>query len=223
MKRLLELFCGTKSVGNVAKTMGYDEIISLDYDPRFEATHIDDIFLWDYKQYPRGHFHTVHASPDCVTWSIASSGKYRTRQHIYGHDNEHREKANIGNNMILKVIEILMYFEPNKWYIENPRGLLQHYPPLQEFIEDYGCRTLVYYGNYGHPSPKPTNIWSNTPLWENEKIPVMSEDTYIFRPNILNGKPKRYYKSYSYAKGKSSVYRSVIPAPLIKRLLLLEN
>ena len=47
--RLLELFSGTGSVGNVAKSMGY-EVISVDRD--MKATHQCDIMVWDYKQSP---------------------------------------------------------------------------------------------------------------------------------------------------------------------------
>lgn len=217
--KLLELFCGTKSVGKVAETMGYDEIITLDFDPRFNATHTVDIFEWDYKQYPNDYFDTIWASPDCTTWSLASGGKYRTLNNIYGHGGTHQEKAEIGNTMILKVIEILMYFQPNKWYMENPRGMLKHYPPLKDFIEDYGFMTTVFYANYDHPFPKPTDIWSNLPLWEKEKTPIMGEDTYIIKPHIFNGRPKKYYKEYYYGKGKASIYRSIIPPTLIRRLL----
>ena len=48
--RLLELFSGTGSVGNVAKAMGY-EVVIIDRD--MPATHKCDIMDWDYKQCPR--------------------------------------------------------------------------------------------------------------------------------------------------------------------------
>ena len=44
LMRLLELFSGTGSVGNVAKNIGF-EIISLDMD--MEATIKTDIMKWD--------------------------------------------------------------------------------------------------------------------------------------------------------------------------------
>ena len=60
--RLLELFCGTKSVGKVAEQQGY-EVVSLDFEPRFNATHTIDIFDWDYKQYPVGYFNVLLLKP----------------------------------------------------------------------------------------------------------------------------------------------------------------
>jgi len=220
VKRLLELFCGTKSVGRVFEEADY-EVISLDYDAQFNATHTDNILTWDYKQYPPDYFDVIWASPDCTTWSLASGGKYRLKTEIYGRNNERQEKATIGNNMILRVIEIIKYFKA-KWFIENPRGLLIHFPPLKEFIKDVnGYNTLVYYANYNNWGfPKATHIWASVPLWEAEKCPVMNEDTYEIRLRNSDGRYKKYFKTFA----TNAKERSKIPPDLIKRLLsLLQN
>lgn len=217
VKKLLELFCGTKSVGNVFKTADY-EIVSLDYNKKFDATHTEDILNWNYKQYPPNYFDVIWASPDCTTWSIATAGKYRTKERIYGNDNQHKEKSNLANNMILRVIEIIKYFQPKSWFIENPRGLLIHFPELKEFIKNINAyNTTVYYGNYDNWGfPKPTHIWSNIKLWT-EKSPIMNEDLYIILKR-KNGTNRRVYKEYSNNKAKD---RSKIPPSLINRLRLL--
>lgn len=216
VKRLLELFCGTKSVGKVFKVDDY-EIISLDYNKKFDATHTEDILNWDYTIYPVGYFDVIWASPDCTTWSIATGGKYRIKESIYGLNNAHQDKATIGNNMILKVIEILKYFQPNAWFIENPRGLLKYFPPLVDFITEYNAfMNLVYYANYNNwDFPKPTNIWSNLPLWEDEKKPIMASDKYVTYYSNYDNRLKRCYNGYKF---KSAEVRSKIPEDLIKRL-----
>ncbi len=217
--RLLELFCGTKSVGKVAEKQGY-EVVSLDFEPRFNATHTIDIFDWDYKQYPVGYFNVIWSSPDCRTWSLATGGKYRTKKEIYGRGNEHQDEATMGCNMIRRVIEILKYFQPDKWFMENPRALLQHFPDLCDFIEEYGAyKTLVYYGNYGHNCPKATHIWSSMYLWKDEKKPVMAEDTYKVRFHPYDKRMKRVYKGMGH---KNAEVRSVIPPTLIERLFSVE-
>ena len=217
MKRILELFCGTKSVGNVFEKDGY-EVISLDYNKKFNATHTEDILTWDYTQYPPGYFNVIWASPDCTTFSLATGGKYRTKTSIYGLNNEYQIKATLGNNMVLRVIEIIKYFQPKSWFIENPRGLLKYFPPLNEFIADEEHNSnmnLVYYANYNNWGfPKPTNIWSNLPLWENEKMPIMPEDTYMMKYHNYNKKEKRMYKAYQ----TNAKERSKIPPDLIERL-----
>ena len=215
MKRILELFCGTKSVGNVFEKDGY-EVISLDYNKKFNATHTEDILTWDYTQYPPGYFNVIWASPDCTTWSLATGGKYRTKTSIYGLNNEYQIKATLGNNMVLRVIEIIKYFQPKSWFIENPRGLLKYFPPLNDFIEEHNSNmNLVYYANYNNWGfPKATNIWSNLPLWENEKTPIMPEDTYVMKYHNYDGREKKKFKAFQ----TNAKERSKIPPDLIERL-----
>lgn len=221
-KRILELFCGTKSVGKVFESAGY-EVISLDYNKKFNATHTEDILMWDYKKYPSDYFDVIWASPDCRTWSLATGGKYRTKEKIWGLNNQFQDQTTLGNNMILKVIEIIKYFNPKSWFIENPRALLKWFPPLQDFIKESGSNmNLVYYANYNDWGfPKPTNIWSNLPLWKDETIPIMPEDSYVKKYHTFNGKEKKYYKAFEKGNAES---RSKIPPDLINRLrLLIQN
>jgi site-specific DNA-cytosine methylase len=217
-KRILELFCGTKSVGKVFETAGY-EVISLDYNAKFNATHTEDILTWDYHQYSPDYFDVIWASPDCRTWSLATHGKYRTKQSIYGLNNIYQEQAILGNNMVLRVIEILTYFKCKSWFIENPKALMVHFPPLKEFIKEQNAyNSVVYYGNYNDWGfPKPTHIWSNMPLWVENK-PEMSVDKYELKYHDFKGKNKRYYKAFG---GGNAEERSKIPPDLINRLRLL--
>lgn len=216
VKRILELFCGTQSVGKVFKEKDY-EVISLDYNKKFNATHTVDILTWDYTIYPTDFFDVIWASPDCTTWSIASGGKYRRKDSIYGLNNDFQEKANLGNNMVLRVIEILKYFKCKSWFMENPRGLMQYFPPLIDFIKESNLnKVLVYYGNYNDWGfPKPTHIWSNLKLWDNEIVPIMSEDKYIVKFHKGNNANKKMYKAFTHGNAET---RSKIPPDLIQRL-----
>jgi len=135
----LELFCGTKSFSKEAKLKGY-ETTTLDIDKQHNPTICVDILTWDYKQFPKGYFNVIWASPDCTSWSIACH-KHRTissmspKTHI----------AVLGEKLIHKTLEIIKYFKPKYWFIENPRGRLRHFKPMKEL--EY--RTTIYYGNYG--------------------------------------------------------------------------
>lgn len=63
--KLLELFSGTHSVGNVAKELGY-EVISVDindYNGRYIPTHKTDIMTFNYQQYSPDEFDIIWASP----------------------------------------------------------------------------------------------------------------------------------------------------------------
>lgn len=220
-RKLLELFCGTKSVSKVFSERDF-EVISLDYNKKFDATHTEDIITWNHTIYSRDYFDVIWASPDCTTWSLASGGKYRKKDSIFGLNNEHQDKTDNANNMILKLIEILKYFNCKVWFIENPRGLLQYYPPLQQFIKDSNAyMNVVYYGNYNDWGlVKPTNIWSNLILWDNEIRPTLSEDKYVLKYHTYDGRMKRMYKQYSF---KDTEERSKIPPDLIIRLYNLIN
>ena len=145
MPRILELFSGTGSVGNVAKTMGY-EVISLDRD--MQATHKVDIMDWNYQQYPPKHFHAVWASPPCTEYSRALTTRPRNIEEA--------------NKIVQRTLDILEYFEPKYWMIENPQSGL-----LKDQTEMWGLPWKdLDYCKYGMPYRKRTRIWNNVVNWE---------------------------------------------------------
>jgi len=146
MPRLLELFCGTKSVGKVAKERGW-EVISIDILNKFEPTVCIDILTWNYKVYPKGHFDFVWASPPCTEFSPAKTVGVRD---IEG-----------ATQLVKKAIEIIKYFKPKHFCIENPMGLMRHQPCMQEFLE---VRKTISYCKYGFTYRKNTDLWTNIPF-----------------------------------------------------------
>ena len=63
--RMLDLFSGTGSVGEVFRKRGY-KVTSLDSDPRRKAKICEDKLAWDYKQFPPGH-------PEVITAGVPST------------------------------------------------------------------------------------------------------------------------------------------------------
>mgnify|MGYP003673502591 FL=1 len=148
MKRSLDLFCGTKSFSKVAERYGY-ETTTLDILQEFLPTHCCDILDWDYKQYPVGHFDIIWASPNCKDYSKMNF--------LSGKDKDLTES----NNLIKKTIEIIKYFNPDYWFLENPAtGKLVY----QEFM-DFIPFTDIDYCKYGFDIRKRTRIWNNL-LWD---------------------------------------------------------
>ena len=136
---LLELFSRTGSVGKVAKNLGYN-VVSLDLK---NADINCDILNWDYTKYDRGHFDFVWASPPCTEYSIAKTLGTR--------------KIDEANRIVMKTIEIINYFNPKYWFIENPQtGLLKQ----QEFMKELDYKD-VDYCKYGMPYRKRTRLWNN--------------------------------------------------------------
>ena len=139
MKLLLELFSGTGSVGKVAKEMGF-EVVSLDLK---NADINCDILNWDFTQYPIKHFDMIWASPPCTEYSRAKTTGIR--------------KIDEANKIVLKTIEIIKYFQPTVFIIENPQtGLLKNQPFMDEF-----SYVDVDYCMYGFNYRKRTRLWNN--------------------------------------------------------------
>ena len=95
-KRALELFSGTGSTGRVLEAWGFT-VTSLDSDPRAGATICEDVLSWDYRQYPRGYFDIVVASPPCTEYSRA-----KTRSGRLLHE---------GDAVVQRTLQIICYFE----------------------------------------------------------------------------------------------------------------
>jgi len=214
-KRLLELFSGTHSIGKVAHKRGY-EVYSLDRDLgsrcpfssgyKADKHFKEDIMTWDYKQYPRGYFDIITASPVCLWWSklqhswIGRKKKGMDRAFTMEDINENINKY--GKPMVDKVREIIDYFKPKHWWIENPRtGKMKTYiTDLNYYDVDY-CK----YSNWGYK--KSTRFWTNI---EGFKPKVCKKDCV----NMVGKKHKA-----TVSRGNRKLERYRIPERLIKDLL----
>lgn len=148
MPLLLELFCGTKSVGKVASEYGYD-VLSVDIDAKCKPDVCIDIMQFDYLQYEPGHFDIIWASVPCNTFSKYNLCNY-TREVIL------QRQRKYGLPLLNKTLEIIDHLQPRLYCIENPRGMMHNYidekvyPKFQADYCQYGCEYR-----------KPTNFWTN--------------------------------------------------------------
>ena len=153
---MLELFSGTGSVGKVAEQMGIT-VISLDKD--MEADLQCDIMDWDYRELPRHMFDIIWASPPCTEYSRAKTCGVRD---IEG-----------ANKIVKRTLDIIEYFKPKYWIIENPQtGLLKD----QSFMHGIPYNDLDYC-KYGMPYRKRTRLWNNVYHWQPKPLCVMDCDT----------------------------------------------
>jgi len=152
--RILELFAGTHSIGKAGKELGH-EVISLDITDKLAPnTHTISILEWDYKSaYKVGHFDMIWASPPCRFFSnlrCISVPKERISSDI----------DEYGLPLLMKAIEIIEYFKPKYYGIENPfNGKMKDYMP-----DPYATNLKVCsYCQYGYDYQKNTAIWTNVP------------------------------------------------------------
>ena len=166
----LELFSGTHSFGKVSSKLGYN-VYSLDRDLGDEndgyksKNHFkEDIMTWDYKQYPVGFFKLITASPVCLWWSnlrrtwigrkLKAHGDTIITAEILDED-----ILNYGIPMVEKIFEIIDYFNPEYFIIENPAtGRMKQY--INDLIPYYDV-DYCKYSDWGYK--KTTRFWTNIP------------------------------------------------------------
>lgn len=155
--RVLELFSGTHSVGKICKEYGW-EVISLD----LKGADINkNILEWDYTTYPVGHFDIIWASPPCDTFSLlrrscigrklkAHNGEVCTKELLQ------KDIDNIGLPVLRRTEEIIDYFKPKYYFIENPQtGRMKEYMTHRPHYDVDYCM----YSDFGYK--KRTRIWTN--------------------------------------------------------------
>ena len=173
--RALDLFSGTGSVSNRLTELGY-EVVSLDIDPKHSPTLVTDLLEWPYTSYERGHFKIIAASVPCAQYSIARTTAPRDYDQT--------------DALVERVIEIVQYYQPKIWWIENPRtGHLKNRDLVRglPFVDIDYCA----FSDWGYQ--KPTRFWGSENLARLEhrtcagkKCPnlVKEGDTYRHREKL---------------------------------------
>jgi hypothetical protein len=153
---ILDLFSGTGSVSNAAQSRGYNAV-SLDRD--MDASIKTDVMEWNYQQLPPRMFDLIWASPPCTEYSRAKTTAPR--------------KIHEANKVVERTLEIIRYFEPKYFVIENPQtGLLKE----QEFMQELDY-VDVDYCKYGFPYRKRTRLWNNFKQQLEDKVkPLCKKD-----------------------------------------------
>ena len=202
-KKVLELFAGSRSIGNKAESLNMG-VFSVDWHPYEKINWVGDIqdlklsdvpFIPDF----------IWASPDCTTYTIAAISKHRDGTKP---KSDYAKKCDIVNQYFLSLIDQWLKLNPNLvFFIENPRGMLRKIPWMQKYT-----RHTIWYCTYGDDRAKPTDIWTNSTTW-------------IPRPVCHNGNRKCHHQpaprgSKTGTQGRSGSYeRSKIPEQLCHDVL----
>jgi len=198
---VLELFAGSRSIGKQAEKLGMN-VFSSDINDFKGIDYVVNILEFDLSKVPFKP-DIIWASPPCTSFSVASIGHHWTGGK--GAYIPKTDGARLGLELVKKTIEIIEYFQPTFWFMENPRGVLRKLPVVQGLR-----RKTITYCQYGDERMKPTDIWTNSILWEP-------------RPMCKNGDPCHVAAprgSRTGTQGRSNAYeRSKIPDELCKEIL----
>ncbi len=199
--KVLELFCGTKSISKAFKKRGH-EIFTIDFDKQFNPDLCIDLLDFDVSMLP-GSFRNpdiIWASPPCQTFSVASI-------YIYWKNRKPKNyKTYIGLAIVSKTFEIMDELKPKFWFIENPRAMLRK----QHFTKEYNRKTLTYC-QYGDKVQKPTDIWTNCNFWIPKKKCNAGDKCHETA--------KRGSDRGTQSQNKSSIKRAIIPIQLCNEIV----
>lgn len=153
---LLELFAGSRSMGEVAEQLGMN-VFSVDWEQYDNIDLVKDIGLLEMNDVPFIP-DIIWASPDCTTYTIAAISTHRNG---IKPKTEYAQKCDNVNQHFIGLIKKWLKINPNMvFFIENPRGMLRKMPFMREFT-----RHTIWYCKYGDKRGKPTDIWTNSKTW----------------------------------------------------------
>lgn len=181
---------------------GY-ETVTVDNDPRFNATHTCSIEDFDYSHLytNKNSFDIIWASPPCTQYSRAKTCGKRDME--------------TADRLVQKCLEIIRYYEPRAWFLENPyTGYLKSRPFMQDlpyFKIDYCC-----YENRGRR--KATAIWTNVMHFTPKTCAGKGKC-----PNMIGSRHfasgRMYWDTRWKSKKEKSIDLAQVPSNLIEELI----
>ena len=140
----------------------------MDINPSAGATFTADILTWRYaKLFPPHYFDIIAAGVPCTEYSVAKTTGQRNMP--------------VADRIVQKTLELIQYFQPPVWWIENPRyGLLKD----RLFMKNIPVIDLDYCQFSDRGYQKPTRLWVSPSLSHLPNILCNPENC----PNVIRGK-----------------------------------
>jgi len=159
--KLLELFCGTKSITNVFKENG-EKTFTIDNNSLFEPDLCKDILEVTKDDIPFKP-EIIWASPPCQCFSVASIGTHWAGGKRGYVPKSHGARTSL--RLLEHTINLINELGPTYFFIENPRGMMRKTRFMKNLVNSGIARHTVTYCQYGDKRMKPTDIWTNCENW----------------------------------------------------------
>tara|TARA_R110000765_G_scaffold356993_2_gene447117 strand:+ start:1297 stop:2001 length:705 start_codon:yes stop_codon:yes gene_type:complete len=166
--KVLSLFSGTGSFEEIFEELGW-EYYSVDKflhsnKENCSKHYLEDILTWDYKkEFNIGDFDLITASPPCCFFSTQRNSWIgrKLKKHgdtIITKEILQQDLEQDGLPLLHKAREIIDYFKPKHYLIENPQS-----GKMKKYITDLPYHDCDYcmYSDWGYR--KRTRIWTNIP------------------------------------------------------------
>lgn len=161
MPKMLDLFCGTKSISKAFEAVGW-EVYTVDWEKKFNPTLCADIGSLtkeDIIALCGGVPDVVWMSPDCTSYSVAAISHHRKKNPITEELEPVSDYAVFCDKVNSHIIDVVVNeLKPQLYFIENPRGGMRK----MGFVKELPRYTITYC-QYGDTRQKPTDIWTNHP------------------------------------------------------------
>lgn len=161
MPKMLDLFCGTKSMAKAFERAGW-ETYTVDWEKDFEPTLCCDVNTLTVEKIIElcgGVPDFVHLSPDCTSYSVAAISYHRRKNEDTGELEAITDYAKFCDQTNSYIVDLIVNkLKPKFYTIENPRGAMRK----MNFVKGLP-RYTVTYCQYGDSRQKPTDIWCNIP------------------------------------------------------------
>ena len=154
--KVLELFCGTKSISKVFEQNGW-QTFTVDNNQEHNPDILIDVMDLQTSDIPFKP-DVIWASPPCQCFSVASIGTHWTGGN--GKYIPKTDQALKSKMLVYKTLTLIHMLQPRYWFIENPVGCLRKMPMMKGLK-----RYTVTYCQYGDKRMKPTDIWTNSNKW----------------------------------------------------------
>lgn len=161
MPKMLDLFCGTKSMAKAFERAGW-ETYTVDWSPEFEPTLCCDVNTLTVDKIIElcgGVPDFVHMSPDCTSYSVAAIFHHRKQNKETGELEAITDYAKFCDKTNSYIIDLIVNkLKPKFYTIENPRAAMRK----MSFVKKLPRYTTTYC-QWGDTRMKPTDIWTNIP------------------------------------------------------------